>query len=154
MNTLPEKIHAEEIAPILGVTSRRLMQLAKEGYFPEPERGWYKFAELLAGFVKSREAKETPASERKLRAEASILERKDRREAGETMDAEQVFKAWENVTLIFRQRILRIGNNVQSKAGLNDAQRKSVDTECADACRELEKKLIYTAEQEESEDEK
>ena len=152
MSTLPKTIHADDLAEIEGVTVRWLRQRATDGVIPQATRAEYPLKETLIALRLARMVKETPASERKLKAEASILERKDRREAGETIEADQVFKAWENITLVFRQRVLRIGNNVQSKAGLSDHQRKSVDQECADAFRELEKKLNYFAEQEEEEE--
>lgn len=151
---LPATIHQSELADIAGVTERWLRQQSTDGILPKCDRCRFPTRDSLIALRRYWAEKETPASERKIRAEASILERKDKREAGDTLDIEVVKKSWENVTLIFRQRILRIGNNSQSKAGLNDSQRKSIDLECADALRELEKKLIYMAELEEVEDEK
>jgi len=154
MTALPKTIRGDELAGLCGLTDRRLRQLAKEGYFKPPVKGMYQTGDALRGIFKSREAKETPASERKIAAEASILERRDRREAGDTMTGDEVYRAWENVIVILRERILRIGNNAQSKAGLNEQQRKVVDQESFDALRELEKKLNYFANEVDEEDEK
>ena len=85
------------------------------------------------------------ARERLDAAKASREERKDRMESGDTIHGPVVFSTWENIVVAFRERVLRIGNNVQSKARLNDEQRRAVDGECADTLKELEKKMNYMA---------
>ncbi len=140
-------VNADELSQITGISTRWLRELSQRGTIPKPTDGLYPFEETFIAWRKSREAKPTPASERKLKAEASILERKDRREAGDTIETEEVHETWERIKAQFRDRALKIPGNIQ---GISEAQRKVIAGEVADCLRELDKKLTYT-EQEEDE---
>ena len=122
--------------------------MADENKIPKPKRGYYDFEASIKGVIRAYGEKPAPAIERLTIAKAKREERKDRMEAGEDIAAQSVFRAWENIVLIFRERMLHVGNNVQSKAGLTELQRKAIDQEVSDALRELMKKMVYASEAE------
>lgn len=151
--SVTDKIHEKDVSLIVGVTTRQLRNKAEEGLFPKPVDGFYNsLPEIVQSLLKQHKKKTTPAIERLNAAKANREERKDKQEAGDTIPAPIVYSAWENIVLIFRERVLKIGNNVQSKSGLNESQRKAVDQEAGDALRELEKRLNYQAEEYEKEE--
>ena len=141
--TLPEKIHRKELAELIGVTPRRIDQLAEDGHIPKLDGGMIDFKGAIQGLLNRKKENTTPAVERLNLAKAKREERKDKMEEGATIDAEEVFKTWENIVLAFRERILKIGNNVQSKCGISESQRKVVEQEASDALKELKKQITY-----------
>ena len=152
--TLPQKIHRKELAELIGVTPRRIDQLAEDGHIPKLDGGMIDFKGAIQGLLNRKKENTTPAVERLNLAKAKREERKDRIEEGETMQSQDVYRVWENIVLAVRERVLKIGNNVQSKCGATEEQRKTIEQEASDALKELEKQLIYMAELEESEDDK
>lgn len=151
---LPETIHQDDLASFLNLTVRRINGIADERGITKPQRGVFVFQEIVLAILEDRKKKDTPAKERLDAAKASREERKDRQESGEDISANVVTKAWEQLVVTVRQRFLRIGNNVQSKLGLTEAQRAAVDSEVREALGELAKKLTYAAQVAEDDDEK
>ena len=155
MNNIPEKVHSKDLAAFIGVTHRRIHQYADEGVIPKGVEAIYPFAESIRGLLNKEDGRKAGgASERLNTAKAKREERKDRIEEGETMQSQDVYRVWENIVLAVRERVLKIGNNVQSKCGATEEQRKTIEQEASDALKELEKQLIYMAELEEAEDDK
>lgn len=146
--------HQDEIAELVGLSSRRVQQIAAEHGIEKASRGIYDLAKVVRAILAEKDKKATPAIERLNAAKASREERKDRQEAGDVIPSAIVIRAWENVITVVKQRMLRIGNNVQSKIGLSEDQRRAVDEEAREGLRELEKKITYSAEVAEGDEEK
>ena len=143
MSTIPEKVHRKELAEFLELTPRRIDQLSEDGHIPKQEDGLIPFAPAIRGIIASKKERSTPAMERLNAAKASREERKDRQESGEDISAPMAIRATEGIHLITRQRIMRVGNNVQSKIGLTEIQKKAIEDECRSALGELSKKVVY-----------
>lgn len=106
-------LSADELSSITGTTDRRHRQLAKEGYYPQPVRGEYKFRETLSGLLRwhrDQAAKKTGTlaeeKQRKLKAERMLIELHLRRENREALDADEVRRAWEFIGMNMRQRFM------------------------------------------------
>lgn len=149
--TLPKKIHRKELAELIGVTPRRIDQLAEDGHIPKLDGGMIDFKGAIQGLLNRKKENTTPAVERLNLAKAKREERKDRQESGDDISAPVVIRAWEEIAVTWKQRMLRVGNNVQSKIGLTEPQRAAVDDEVRGALGELGKKLNYAAAQAELE---
>lgn len=88
---------AETIAQLLGLTTRRLQQLAAEGYIPRSERGMYPLVGAVQGYIRylkehGREANRSSEHQRLARAQAVKVEMENYRRAGEYVLREQVFE--------------------------------------------------------------
>jgi hypothetical protein len=88
---------AETIAQLLGLTPRRLQQLAAEGFIPRSERGLYPLVGAVQGYIRylkehSREANRSSEHQRLARAQAVKVEMENYRRAGESVLREQVFE--------------------------------------------------------------
>ena len=145
INNIPEKIHRKDLAELIGLTPRRVDQMAEDGVIPKSVDGMIDFKGAIQGLINRKKENNTPAAERLNLARAKREERKDRQEAGEDIPAPIVLKAWEEITATWKQRMLRVGNNVQSKIGLTEQQRAVVDDEVRGGLMELGKKLNYAA---------
>ena len=151
---LPETVNALDLSILTGCTKRWIQELAERGTIQKSGRGDYPLVGSIKAIIAFHKKTDEPARERLTKAQASREERKDRMEAAEDIHADVVFKQWENVILIFRERMLRVANNVQSKCGLTEIQRKAIEQEVSDGLRELDKKIVYTAEQIDAAEEK
>ena len=99
------------------------------------------FRALIRGSVKPRGG----AAERKAIAEANRAERKDLLEAGSIIPADKAGQVWEDLTMMFRQRALNVGNNLESQGKINHEQRIALDAEIKSALSELSKAIDYKA---------
>ena len=99
------------------------------------------FRALIKGSVKPRGG----AAERKAIAEANRAERKDLLEAGSIIPADKAGQVWEDLTMMFRQRALNVGNNLESQGKINHEQRIALDAEIKSALSELSKAIDYKA---------
>lgn len=142
---IPETIHRKELAELIEVTPRRIDQLSEDGHLPKGEKGEFNFREAIRMLLTREKKEKTPAIERLNLAKAKREERKDRQEAGDDISAPVVVRAWEEITVTWKQRMLRVGNNVQSKIGLTEPQRAAIDDEVRGALAELGKKPNYAA---------
>jgi len=143
--TIPEKIHRKDLAELIGLTPRRVDQMAEDGIIPKGENGMIDFKGAIQGLLNRKKENTTPAVDRLNLAKAKREERKDRQEAGDDISAPVVIRTWEEVAVTVKQRFLRVGNNVQSKLGLTEAQRLAIDEEIRGALSEFGKKLNYAA---------
>lgn len=151
---LPETIDGRALAKLTGYTWRWIQEQAERGIVIKTGRGEFDLAASIQGIIKSLKQKDEPARERLTKAQASREERKDRMESGEDVKLEIVKKDWGDITITFRERVLRIPNNIQSKCGLTDIQLKALQLEISDGLRELQKKLLYEADEIEQQEEK
>ena len=92
------------------------------------------------------------AAERLAIANANRAERKDSMEEGSIIPLMAAVDAWEDLTTLFRQRALNIGNNLESRGKLNHEQRVVLDAEVKDALAELAKEISYKADKIEKEE--
>jgi hypothetical protein len=155
MKKSSDKISVACLASLSNLSQRRIYQLAAQNRIPQPEKGFLPEAESIrALFSYFQREREGIARERMLKvaAERRMAERKDRMEEGDAIARPAITDAWSNIILIFRERMLRIGNNVQSKAALTELQRAAVEQEVSDALHELKKKLVYASEGETDEE--
>lgn len=143
---IPTLVHEKDLARLVTLSARRLRQLADEGKFPKPKEAFYKFWPAVQGIIRFYSERPAPARERLTKAQASREERKDRMESGEDIHSDIVRRGWSDVCLLFRQRMLAVGNNVQSKSGITEPQRAAIEQEIADGLRELDKRIHYAAE--------
>jgi phage terminase Nu1 subunit (DNA packaging protein) len=149
---LPATIDGRSLAKLTGYTWRWIQEQAERGIVKKTGRGEFDFAGSIQGIINFLKQKDEPARERLTKAQASREERIDRAEAGEEIKLEVAKSDWSNVVLMFRQRMISVGNNVESKCGLTEAQRKSIEQEISDGLRELEKKMTCKAEEIEQEE--
>jgi hypothetical protein len=91
-------------------------------------------------------------AERLATAQANRAERKDHIESGEVIPTNRVIQAWEDLVLLFRQRLVNAGNNLESQGKLDHEQRVALDSEINAALAELAKKISYKADEEERND--
>ena len=143
-----------EFSRLTGFTKRWIYELVEQGFIPKPKGENISLSGAIQGVIKFYSRKKEPSRERLTKAQASREERKDRTEAGETIPSHAVTSSWENVVLILRERVMRIPNNLQSKCGLTESQRKSAEQESSDALCELQKKMVYLADQADGEEAK
>jgi hypothetical protein len=91
-------------------------------------------------------------AERLATAQANRAERKDQIESGEVIPTNRVIQAWEDLVLLFRQRLVNAGNNLESQGKLDHAQRVALDGEINSALAELSKAISYNADKIEKEE--
>jgi len=89
------------------------------------------------------------SAERLARAQANRAERKDQLEAGEAIPTNRVIQSWEDLVLMFRQRLVNTGNNLESQGKIDHAARVALDAEINAAFSELSKEISYKADTEE-----
>lgn len=93
-NEIPETATAEEIGTILGVSARRVRQLASEHSISAVTRGQYPFQSVVQAYLKRLATGRLTASEREQRdvltnARARQIEARTARQAGELVPAEE-----------------------------------------------------------------
>ncbi len=114
MKKTPDTIARTELAELLGVTPPRISQLAASGVFKPDERGNYPLAESLkAACVLLRDrAGIDDLKSLKLEKQNRLLDYEIERASGQLLDAKEVERAWVNIILLCKQRLLRIPNKV------------------------------------------
>ncbi len=91
------------------------------------------------------------AAERLALANAERAERKNNVESLKYIPTDRVAQAWEDLIVLCKQRILNVGNNLESQGKINHEQRLAIDAENKSALAELSKDISYKADKEESE---
>ena len=91
-------------------------------------------------------------AERLATAQANRAERKDQIESGEVIPTNRVIQSWEDLVLMFRQRLVNTGNNLESQGKLDHAARVALDAEINAALSELAKEISYSADKIEKEE--
>lgn len=106
-------IREDKLADLAGLTTRRLRQLADDGYFSPPAGGEYQFAPTLRGLFKyyqqgpgDKRLAMSAEKLRKLREEADKLALENERTRGNLVEIEAVYKHFEGIFVAFRQRVL------------------------------------------------
>lgn len=88
---------AKVIAELLGITPRRLQQLANDGFVPRSDRGQYPLIGSVQGYIRylkqaSRESNRSSEHQRLARAQAVKVEMENYRRAGEYVLREHVYE--------------------------------------------------------------
>jgi len=153
MSETIQTLSAERLCLLTGLTDRRHRQLAGEGYFPPPIKGQYQITPTMQGMFRYyREQQNKGSSEfnlerlRKTRAEANLAEIRLAKETKHALDAKAVFRAWENIVLVVRQKLLSLPTKVAPRLVYEDNQQNieaELDKEICDALEELSKPQAY-----------
>ena len=148
-----ERLTAEKFCEITSLTDRRHRQLAAEGYFPPPINGVYQFTPCLGGMVRylremADRNSDSMAEEKllKTRAERQLAELKLARQRKESLDAQTVFKAWENILLTIRQKMLALPSKLSQRLVYFDEMPKieaELEREINEALVDLSKPITY-----------
>ena len=142
---IPETVTQDELGIFLDLSKRRIEQLVADGTFPKKSYRELDFKGCIKGLRGRQKEKTAPAVERLNLAKAKREERKDRQESGDDVSVPVVNRAWAEIGVTTTQRVMRIGNNVQSKIGLTEPQRKAIDDEARAALTELGKQVNLAA---------
>ncbi len=156
------EISAATLCEITKLTDRRHRQLAGDGYFPPPIDGNYQMVPTLTGLVNHlREMADRNADSmadeklRKTRAERQLAELKLSRERKESLDAQSVFKAWENILVTIRAKLLSLPTQMAPRVTYLDEQpdvEEVLEQSITQALVDLSKPLTYEAEEDDCED--
>lgn len=118
MSEQPEQqgmVEAAKVAALVKLTTRRLNQLAGQGWFPPSNKGKYGLGPTLVGLVnyyRSQAEKRTDALAQEelryktARADVAEIERDKRR--GKLIELKDAEAAWDNRILSFRSRALSV----------------------------------------------
>ena len=156
------EISAETLCEITKLTDRRHRQLANDGYFPPPINGLYQMVPTLTGVVNYlRELADRNADSmadeklRKTRAERQLAELKLSRERKESLDAQAVFKAWQNILITIRAKLLALPTQLSPRITYIKEQpevEETLEKAITEALVDLSKTVTYE-ESDDSEDE-
>lgn len=151
---LPETVSTEELASLVGLSGRRIRQLADEGVIRKLDRNQFPLADSLQSFWRHREeeiraefeesdcaaasyekerARLTKAKADKAEIEAALLK-------GTIHDGAAVAAVVGDMIANFRTKVLSIPNSCAAVvADLSDAEscRSVLDERCREACQEL-----------------
>ena len=151
-----EQLTAEKFCEITSLTDRRHRQLADQGYFPPPINGVYQFTPCLSGMVRylremADRNSDSMADEKlmKTRAERQLAELKLSRERKDSLDAQAVFKVWENILLTVRQKLLALPSKLSPRLVYIEEQPKiedELEREIKEALSDLSKPTPYDEE--------
>lgn len=110
---------------------RRLRQLAKDGYFPEPDRGQYEFLATLVGLIKyfrELHAKKSDTrkaiEDRTALAKCEIAETEAARVKGEVEEVAEVERARIALVVLIRQKLLALPAQAAGYLACCDTQAK------------------------------
>ena len=141
---------ANQLSLVTGIDRRtvvkRLMEITPK---EETTNGKIYLAPACFQAIMTVEKKRQGAAERLAIANANRAERKDLVEAGNTITIDRAEAAWEDLVILFKQRSLNVGNNLESQGKINHDQRVALDYEIKSALSELSKEISYRADKEE-----
>jgi hypothetical protein len=151
---MPENtITADQLSNLTGLTDRRHRQLAKDGFFPPPSNGIYKLAPSIQGMFRYyRDLAKQKANgymeerEMKLRAERQLAEIQLDKAKHKSLEARAVFRAWENIVLTVRQKLLGIAGKTSPTLAVMSTQQEiqaELEREIADVLIALAKPITY-----------
>ncbi|NUJ82046.1 terminase small subunit, Nu1 [Methylocystis sp. FS] len=116
MNELPTTVAAATLAKLLGLSTRRIQQLAEAGVIPKPgKRGEYRLVESVAGYLKwlrSDAGNGTPDFQKErtrlTQARARLAELEYDRESGLVVEVEESIRQIREEYSIVRTRLLAV----------------------------------------------
>ena len=148
-----QTISGAQLCSLTGLTDRRHRQLAADGYFPSPIKGEYQLTPTLQGMFRyyreqQHRGNDDLATERlrKTRAEANLAEIRLAKERKHALDKDSVFRCWENILMVIRQKILALPSKVAPRLVYMDDQKvieDELEKEVTNALEELSKPQTY-----------
>jgi hypothetical protein len=112
-----DKMTRAELAGLLAVTGSRVSQMSAEGIFsPNADGSYPRVASLTAAVEYLRDRVNlADLKEAKLQKQNQLLDFEIERASGQLLDVAAVEKAWINIVLLTKQRLLRIPNKVSPR---------------------------------------
>lgn len=144
---MSDLIKTSELADLLGVTERRIQQLAKDGTIPRSGRGLFDLKSAVKtycaflrdsaqGKTGDKELKAEKLRLTKAQADKADLEVSKRR--GELVAISDVQQAWNTIAVELRAAMLAIPSRVASQASLPNDTTSIIDSEIRAALESLE----------------
>ena len=153
MSDAVQTLTAERLCTLTGLTDRRHRQLAAEGYFPAPIKGQYQLVPTIQGMFRYFRDQMNRGNDefalerlRKTRAEANLAEIRLAKERKHALDKDAVFRCWENILMVIRQKILALPSKVAPRLVYMDDQKvieDELEKEVTNALEELSKPQTY-----------
>ena len=114
--TIPETtLPTRQVAALLGMTTRRVRQLAGDGIIPRAARGRFRLIAAVQGYCRylislgGEPGGELDADRRRLlRAKADLAEMEADRMRGTAIPTDEVDEAWQPLAVVARQRLLGV----------------------------------------------
>lgn len=158
-----QTITGERLCTLTGLSDRRHRQLAEQGYFPPPLKGQYQLTPTIQGMFRYyRELQARGNDEfamerlRKTRAEANLAELRLSKERKQSLDAATVVKAWENIILTLRQKLLSLPSKIAPRLVYMEHQHdieQELEKEVSDTLIDLSKPVSYEDQSDDGEEE-
>lgn len=144
---MSDMISTSDLAALLGVTKRRVQQLAKDGTIPKVAHGKYHLAVAVGAYCKflrdsalsrtgDTELKVEKLRLTKAQADKAHLEVEKRR--GELVVIKDVEQAWASIAIELRSAMLAIPSRVASRAALPNDTVAIIDSEIRVALESVE----------------
>lgn len=118
----PQRITAEKLCTLTGLTDRRHRQLAKDGWFPHPSKEGYLLTPTIAGMLKYyresfQKTSRTLAEDKqvKLKKEIELLDLKIEEQNRQLVPIVEVDRVWGAVCVAVRQWLL-VDENIPQKS--------------------------------------
>lgn len=138
-DALPKTVSAAQLADLLGVSGRRVAQLAQEGAIPKNARGVYPLPDAVHAYVayvkanpdgRPRKMQGLEAEKVRLtRAQAELAELKSAQARGDLLDAQAVHARWVSTVTALRAALLAVPARIAAQAGLDRAAAALLDAE-------------------------
>ena len=156
---------AKAIASLLGITTRRLQQLAAQDFIPKSERGMYPLIGAVQGYIKYLKQSGSTSTgssqhQRLARANATRVEMENLKRAGQYIQRDQVHETLAAIFVELTQALEGIpGRTANEYAGINDAaaiksrqqdELRGVRTLLADALEQFAESLQHIADSSDS----
>lgn len=137
-----------EIAPIIGISVRRIQQLVKDGWIAEtPQHGVYSLADCVQGYIRfvkdaKRDTKRGTETSRLAAAQAVRVEMENYRRMGELQTTEQVMETCHGLVVMVKSAHAGLPGRLASEfSAISEPARihrriqdelRAVDAQCAD----------------------
>ena len=158
-----QTISGARLCTLTGLSDRRHRQLADDGYFPPPIKGEYQLTPTIQGMFRYYRELQGRSNDdfamerlRKTRAEAHLAELRLSRERKESLDAQSVFKSWENILLTLRQKLLALPSKVAPRLVYLEHQHdieRELEKEVTETLVDLSKPIAYEEKDDDGEEE-
>lgn len=127
-------VRTAELAEFLGLTSRRLAQLASDGILKPKKRGYYDLkaaTRAYVTFLRERAKGQAAADEkaRLVKAQADKHELANAKARGELVSLEAVKAEWAAICVDLRAKMLALPARVQARAALDNHTTGLIDAE-------------------------
>ena len=115
MNEPTTTVSDAELAKLLGVSARRIRQLAEQGVLEREERGKYALGPSIRAVIENAAGSGSELQReriRKLRADANLAELELAREKGLVAPIQQMERVWNNVMATIRAQMMGVPGRV------------------------------------------